>query len=85
MNNLLASVMKGFGTSALAVAESLAIEQLTHNDRAGIVRAVQLPDDVEKKILAHTGGDLAAVDRARAAFGNAFADYVLAFLPSQVS
>ena len=86
MNNVVAFLVKHLGIDALEqIVLPIEIEQLTHEDRSAIVRALTLSENAVHKICAKTGADLAAQLVLRDKAANAFADFVLGFAPAQES
>ncbi len=84
MNNVVTFLIKHLGIDVLEqIVLPIEIDQLTHEDRPAIVRALSLSENAVRQICRKTGAEpdsqLALRDKA----ANAFADFVIGFAPPQ--
>lgn len=74
--------MLGGAEGVLPEIEALAIEELESKSRTEIAATIEIPEATVRSLAAKTGVDPAIVLQARDALGEAWADFVLSFIPA---
>lgn len=83
MNSVVSFLIKHLGIEALEqIVLPIEIEQLRHEDRPAIVRALTLSENTVRQICARTHVDPKEQLARRDIAANAFADFVLGFAPT---